>query len=188
MAPQQPRDLSPLPNALEVIKNPGPFSSFSKSKVSLPPGELVATLEATTLTPATATYATVQVSRTQHVNLNSDFLYVNSSCDPSLEFHVVKRGAGGYASGSSGGGQFAIEVRVAAGRALRPGDDMTFFYPSTEWDMKQPFDCRCGSAKCKGVIRGAKYLTLSELEGYFVNNHIVELLKEREDQENGLRN
>lgn len=25
------------------------------------------------------------------------------------------------------------------------GSIVTFFYPSTEWDMEQPFECRCGA-------------------------------------------
>jgi hypothetical protein len=30
------------------------------------------------------TYATVQMGKNQHLNLNSDLIYINHSCDPSL--------------------------------------------------------------------------------------------------------
>jgi hypothetical protein len=33
---------------------------------------------------------------------------------------------------------------------------MTFFYPSTEWDMAQPFTC-CGSSNC-WVVKGAAHI------------------------------
>lgn len=51
-------------------------------------------------------------------------------------------------------------------------------YPSTEWDMQQPFDCACGAngdLKCLGKIQGAKYLSTEQLAPYFVNKHIKEL-------------
>lgn len=61
---------------------------------------------------------------------------------------------------------------------------VTFFYPSTEWEMDQAFECRCGTPvrdtgavpvdvheltgrsmqSCLKVIRGAKHLSLGELE------------------------
>lgn len=33
------------------------------------------------------------------------------------------------------------EVRVVQHRPLRRGDEVSFFYPSTKWEMAQPFDC-----------------------------------------------
>ena len=33
---------------------------------------------------AGATYATVQLSATQHYHLNSDLVYINHGCDPNL--------------------------------------------------------------------------------------------------------
>jgi hypothetical protein len=80
-------------------------------------------------------------------------------------------------------------------RPLRVGDALTFFYPSTEWEMDQPFDCCCGAegGRCMGIIKGAKFLQHEELAGYWLNEHIVEMLnrritigKESEDQSHGL--
>ena len=34
-----------------------------------------------------------------------------------------------------------MEVRVVYDRLLCKGDVLTFFYPSTEWDMTQLFEC-----------------------------------------------
>lgn len=61
------------------------FSTRSVSRVQLAPMALYARL---TTPPCTfvdrSTYATVQVGRDRHVMLNSDLLYLNHSCEPSL--------------------------------------------------------------------------------------------------------
>ena len=154
--------------------------SYSVAKISLPPGALVARLESPPMTPANSAYSSVQVSKDQHIELNCDFLYVNHSCEPSLEFHIVTAEP---ISGSSEALPFAIEIRVAARKApdgkvtgLNEGDEMTFFYPSTEWDMTQAFECQCKKKTCKGKISGAKHMPKERLEGLFINKHIEELL------------
>jgi hypothetical protein len=72
-----------------------------------------------------------------------------------------------------------MEVRVVDERPLKKGDALTFFYPSTEWDMDQPFACTCGAKECRGWISGAKTMPSEALEGYWLNEHIAELLNER---------
>lgn len=48
---------------------------------------------------------------------------------------------------------------VIARRDLEPGDGITFHYNTTEYDVAEPFQCRCGSANCVGTVRGAKHMT-----------------------------
>lgn len=74
-----------------------------------------------------------------------------------------------------------MEVRVVDNRPLKKGDALTFFYPSSEWEMDQPFHCNCGAGDkvCRGWISGAKNMSKEELQGYWLNDHIVALLKER---------
>jgi hypothetical protein len=64
--------------------------------------------------------------------------YMNHACDPST---VIRDRA------------------VVALRDIAAGDDVTFDYNTTEWDMAEPFACRCGSARCVGTVRGARHLT-----------------------------
>jgi hypothetical protein len=163
------------PHVLEVIDLPGAFASLTRSLVALPPGALLARISMPPLTFTKKAYSTVQVSRNQHVELNCDFLFTNHSCEPSVEFHVQKVGPA-----------FAIDVRVAArqgadGEAvgLQKGDDLTFFYPSTEWEMAQPFACNCGTATCRKWIAGAKEMGMAKLQGLFLSTHIKELLHEQ---------
>lgn len=69
----------------EVVINEAAFTSKSLSKVTVAPYGLFAKIDFPPATPATEpTYATVQSGRDTHLNLNSDLVYINHSCDPSL--------------------------------------------------------------------------------------------------------
>lgn len=45
--------------------------------------------------------------------------------------------------------------------------------------MSQAFDCFCGSPSCRGRISGAKDMTDAQLDGLWINGHILE---QREEQ------
>ncbi|EMD64250.1 hypothetical protein COCSADRAFT_36825 [Bipolaris sorokiniana ND90Pr] len=150
-----------LTRLLRVEHHPGSFTSRSVSLVTLPPGALFARI--TNPTPASAAYSSVQASRDLHIELNCDLLYVNHSCKPSLVFDMQK-----------------WEVRVSErGEGLKEGDELTFFYPSTEWSMAQPFECLCKEEACKGVIKGARDMNEGALREYWLNAHVEEMLEER---------
>ncbi|KAF2825525.1 hypothetical protein CC86DRAFT_261521, partial [Ophiobolus disseminans] len=149
-------DLSRL---LRVEKNPGSFASRSVSLVNLPAGSIFARI--TNPTPATVAYSSVQASRDLHIELNCDLVYINHSCKPSLVFDMQR-----------------WELRVG-GQDLKEGDELTFFYPSTEWHMAQPFECLCGNEECRGRITGAKDMDGGVLGEYWLNGHIEELLEEK---------
>ena len=75
--------------------------------------------------------------------------------------------------------QSSLPYTVIVGpKGIKSGDPITFFYPSTEWDMARPFDCFCGSENCLKIIKGAKYISEEQLQGWFVNKHIWDLKKE----------
>jgi hypothetical protein len=87
MAPMLPNWTQPShPDIQEVIiAVDTDFASKSISKIALPPFAVFANMSFPPCTMATkATYATVQISETKHLNLNSDLLYINHSCEPSL--------------------------------------------------------------------------------------------------------
>lgn len=162
MAPLKPHWNQPShPEIQGVIINEHEFTSKSLSKVALPPFGLYAKM---TFPPCTLaeepTYATVQIGRKKHLDLNSDLLYINHSCQPSLIFDIAN---------------FNI---IAGPNGLKPGEELTFFYPSTEWEMAQSFDCLCDKPTCRGRISGAKDMAPEQLEGLWINGHIRELLEE----------
>jgi hypothetical protein len=151
-----------LTRLLRVEHREGSFASLSRSLVTLPPGAVFARI--TNPTPATCAYSSVQASETLHIELNCDLVYINHSCAPTLIFDMV-----------------AWEVRVNPDlqRGLREGDELTFFYPSTEWDMSQPFDCLCGEKECRGRIAGAKDMSVDVLDEYWLSKHVEELLAKK---------
>jgi hypothetical protein len=99
----------------------------------------------------------IQVGPYAHVEGLGAMAYLNHSCAPSA---AVDTGA----------------MVLVALRALAAGDELTFFYPSTEWAMATPFVCRCGAPECVRVVAGAKYLSADVLSRYFINPHIRDLL------------
>ena len=41
---------------------------------------------------------------------------------------------------------------------IAAGDEITFDYETTEWDMASPFACTCGAPMCRGIVRGFRHL------------------------------
>ncbi|MEM1310899.1 MAG: SET domain-containing methyltransferase [Cyanobacteria bacterium P01_H01_bin.153] len=103
--------------------------------------------------PATEkTYTSVQID----INYDIEEFYLahlNHSCEPNVIIDTTK-----------------LELRAI--RDIERGEDLTFFYPSTEWQMAEPFQCLCGSTNCLGKISGARDLSLNVLGQYFINQHI----------------
>ncbi|EPS44126.1 hypothetical protein H072_1840 [Dactylellina haptotyla CBS 200.50] len=138
----------------------GSFSQYATASNPIPKNTVIADFSAAT--PATSkAYSSVQVSETEHIELNSDLLYSNHSCDPNVVFDTDKG-----------------EIRAV--RDIKEGEPITFNYLTTEWDMAQAFRCECRTQKCLGEIQGAKYVPAKALENEFVNSHIKRLLEKRD--------
>lgn len=194
-APLKPHWTQPsYPDIQEVLigaNGDAEFTTKSISRVELPPFALFAPMSSPPVTPAAAaTYATVQVGRNQHINLNSDLLYINHSCEPSLvSFSTSPPFLFFFLSLPNVRQPLTPQVFDTASRkiwvgpkGLRPGDELTFFYPSTEWDMAQPFSCFCGTPSCRGRISGARNMSHDQLAGLWLNGHIWDLLAEADAQ------
>lgn len=72
----------------------------------------------------------------------------------------------------------SLTILVGAA-GIKAGDELSFFYPSTEWNMAQGFDCFCGTPTCRGRIDGAGNMKPEQLEGVFLNSYIREMLEEK---------
>ncbi len=101
---------------------------------------------------------TVQIGVDQHTEVK-ELASMNHSCNPSTILDTTR-------------------MLVFAARDLAPDDELTFFYPSTEWEMSSPFICLCGAPSCIHVVAGARFLPLSTLENHFLNYHIRQLMIE----------
>lgn len=99
------------------------------------------------------TYHSIQTGPGAHIDDLGLFAYLNHSCRPNV---IVDTSA----------------LDVVAARDIAAGEELTFFYPSTEWDMQHPFVCRCGTPECIGTVSGAKHVARETLDRYFINAHI----------------
>jgi len=104
------------------------------------------------------TRMTIQIGRNRHVEVGQ-FSSANHSCNPTLILDTDR-------------------MLAFARRDIAPGEELTFFYPSTEWQMQVPFICLCGAANCIHVVAGARFLPLSTLEDHYLNRHIREQMIE----------
>lgn len=124
------------------------------------PGDMIADFSASTIS-AEPTYLTVQVGNRRHITLEPEFLqYINHSCDPNVFFDTTA-------------------MQLVALKEIQPETEFVFFYPSTEWKMKQSFNCFCGSPVCLGKIRGAAYLSKEALDHYKLTDFIHQQLARR---------
>ncbi len=127
---------------------------------SFQPGEVIADFSAGTIA-AEPTYLTVQVGIGKHITLQPEFLqYINHSCDPNVFFNTTT-------------------MQLVALMEIEADEEMTFFYPSTEWKMTQSFNCYCGSRSCIGKIKGAAFLSGEVKEKYRFTDFIQQQLAKR---------
>jgi hypothetical protein len=60
------------------------------------------------------------------------------------------------------------------------GEDITFDYNTTEWNMHERFKCSCGTPQCRGHIQGAKHMQdidVLKLLPHFSTSNLRSLLK-----------
>ena len=131
------------------------------AKVSFAPGDVISSFNAGVV-QSYATYLTVQTGKDRHITLQPEFLqYINHSCAPNVFFDTTA-------------------MQLICIRAMQAGDEMTFFYPSTEWEMSQPFLCNCGDPGCLQLINGASHLSVETLAKYqltdFIRSRVKQLL------------
>ena len=101
-----------------------------------------------------------QVGRAEHIDGLGRLQYLNHSCAPTAIVNTD-------------------ELMLVAARDLAAGEEVTFFYPSTEWAMSAPFACLCGAEGCLGTISGARDLPEDVLGRYVLTRHVRELLAAR---------
>jgi hypothetical protein len=95
----------------------------------------------------------------QHVELLPSLLEcTNHHCDPTAFFDTKNK-------------------QLICIKSINKGEEITFFYPSAEWDMDQSFICNCGSKDCIKTIKGAKYLSKNVLNNYQFTEFIQQKLK-----------
>ena len=104
------------------------------------------------------TYLTIQIRIDKHITLNPTKLqFCNHSCTPNVFFDTTM-------------------FQLLALKDINAGDELTFFYPSSEWNMTQSFACNCGNKNCLANIKGAAHISKEVLANYRLTNFIQEML------------
>lgn len=130
------------------------------SRVAFRPGQIIVRFRVTAFV-SHPTRHSIQIDSRRHGLVEPEALrFMNHSCEPNV---VIATN----------------DMSIRAIRPLETGDEITYFYPSTEWFMAEPFRCRCGSARCLSEITGAAQLPDGVLAGYYFADHIEALLRER---------
>lgn len=104
-----------------------------------------------------ADFLSVQIGTDKHI-LDRLLEAMNHSCSPTTFVDVAK-------------------MQVIAIKDISVGEELTFFYPSTEWEMDRPFQCNCQSSQCIGFVNGAKQLSISQMIEFQLNSHIKSSIK-----------
>ena len=103
---------------------------------------------------------TVQAGEKKHILLYPLHLqYINHSCNPNAFFDIDK-------------------FQLIAVKDIEEGDEITFFYPSSEWEMSESFSCNCGENNCMGKISGAVQIPKPIINQYRLTQFIQLKLNE----------
>lgn len=153
MKQQEARRIVDVSESLTLFFNPANGNHSIRSSQTVPMSSTLHAFGAREYVPR-PTYLSVQVDDNRHLLLAPEFLqYINHSCEPNVFFDTTNG-------------------EVIALRDIAANEEITFFYPSTEWTMTQSFDCFCGSANCLGQIQGAAHLSRRTLATYRLADHI----------------
>ena len=139
-----------------VIKTENKFRSLI-TKQAYRKGEVICDIPTAKVIDSANRY-TVQIGRDRHTEVGK-LSALNHSCDPNVILDTEN-------------------LKMVARRDIEEGEELSFFYPSTEWEMDAPFICLCGSTNCIHVVAGARFLPLSTLENHYLNRHIREMMIE----------
>ena len=138
-------------DTLEVVEIPGKGKGVI-SKRDFREGEIICALDFSCFAPKKgALIDAVQVWEDLFVDFRGDSVsdFFNHGCDPNVIVRLNRY------------------YDFLAIRDIRKGDEITFNYLTTEWDLVcegLDFDCKCGSENCYGRIRGFKYLSREQQE------------------------
>ena len=79
-----------------------------------------------------------QIGTDRYLDLDPPGVFINHSCDPNTGVRD--------------------DLRLVALRDLRPGEEIRYDYSTTMDEDHWTLECRCGSPRCRGIIRDFKWL------------------------------
>ncbi|VEU36592.1 unnamed protein product [Pseudo-nitzschia multistriata] len=95
---------------------------------------------------------TVQIDWDRHILMDLPATLVNHSCDANLG---IQNNSNGVRDEDDGEEYFGAYDFYAI-HPIREGEELTWDYETSEWELSTFFQCTCGSTKCRGFLRGFK--------------------------------
>ena len=145
-----------------TIRTENKFRTLA-TKQSYKKGEVICAMPSENIVDKPTRF-TVQIAKDKHTHVGK-LAALNHSCDPNVILDTEN-------------------MLMIARRDIEKGEELSFFYPATEWEMQAPFICLCGSTNCIHVVAGARFLPLSTLESHYLSKHVretvIELLENTE--------
>ncbi|KAF9526131.1 hypothetical protein CPB83DRAFT_770863 [Crepidotus variabilis] len=157
-----------VPTHAEFVVNfaPGEYNSGLCTLKDFKAGEIMALVTGTTKNKKTYTSVQYGSGPEENFEFNSDLSYINHSCEPNVAVDISSN---------------QPKWHLRALKNINAGEPLSFFYPSTEWDMTQPFGCTCGKPSCLGKIQGALHISKDDLLAcQWINPHIMQLVNLRD--------
>jgi hypothetical protein len=122
----------------KLTKNCGPLGASVVAREPIARGEPLLTIEGP-VRRRPSRY-TLQIGAHAHVDPAGRLWgFINHSCEPNCRLDFAR-------------------WRLVAARSIPAGEELSFNYMTTEWDMASPFACRCGAASCSGWVQGLRHL------------------------------
>ena len=104
------------------------------------------------------TRTSIQVNSYQHLEVDFDNGFLNHSCDPNAYIDYE-------------------DLTLRALEDIKEGEEVTFCYLATEYQLATPFACNCQKPGCFGLIKGFSYLNPYEKEriAHLLAPHLKEI-------------
>ena len=134
------------------VRQDGRCGAQLVARVALRKGTIIARFQDTEVVPSPS-WTSLQIGEGRHIEDIGLMRYANHSCSPNVYFDAG-----------------SLEVEIL--HDVEAGEELTLFYPSSEWEMARPFECCCSSEACLGLISGAKNMGREALGHYRINSHI----------------
>ena len=104
------------------------------------PDDLIMSAKAVAVSDVRCSHS-VQTGWDKHVVMDLPAILINHSCDANVGIRDNDMGAYDF---------FAI-------KNVSEGEELVWDYNASEWEISTPFQCACGSARCRGLLRGFKH-------------------------------
>ena len=104
-------------------------------------GDLVMSSTPAVTSTTTRGSHTIQIDWDRHIFMELPAVLINHSCDANVG---IKNNSANDA------------YDFWAIRPIPEGEELTWDYEASEWELSTPFDCGCGSANCRKILKGFK--------------------------------